>query len=79
MTSFTSNEFHEEHQGLFLLTSLKTWEFVVLLGKRKLSIDPCLEDRHACLDINSDQDHLILVNSFLGTDLHWILENDHKI
>jgi hypothetical protein len=66
----------KEHQGLFLLISPKTQEFIVSLMQCKLPIDPYLEDRHARLDINSDQDHLVLVNSILNTDPHWVLEND---
>jgi hypothetical protein len=76
ITSPSSDEFHEEHQGLFLFTSPKTQEFVVSLQRRKLPVDPCSEDKQAHLDTNSDQDHLDLVKLFLDTDPHWILEND---
>jgi hypothetical protein len=73
---FFSNEFHEEYQGLFLFTSLKIQEFGISSWQRKLPVDPCLEDRQARLDIDSDQNHLVLVNSVLDIDLHWVLEND---
>jgi hypothetical protein len=51
-------------------------EFVEPLRQRKLPVDPCSKDKHACLDNDSDQDHLDLVNSVLDTDPHWILENN---
>jgi hypothetical protein len=79
ITSSSSDEFHEEYQGLILLTSSKTQEFVEPSRQRKLPVDPYLEDRQACLDIDSDQDHLVFVNSFLDTDPHWVLENDFRM
>jgi hypothetical protein len=54
ITSSSSDEFHEEHQGLFLFISPKTPEFVVSLRRRKLPVDPCSEDKHARLDTDSD-------------------------
>jgi hypothetical protein len=72
----SSDEFHDEHQGLFLFTSPSTQEFFVSLRQRKLPVDPCLKDTEARLDTNSDQDHLDLVKSFLDIDSHWVLEND---
>jgi hypothetical protein len=76
ITSPFSDEFHQEHLGLFLFTSPRTQEFVVLLQQRKLPIDPCLEDKHARLDTDSDQCYLDLVKPFLDTNPHWVLKND---
>jgi hypothetical protein len=76
ITSPSSNEFHDEHQGLFLFTTPRTQEFVVSLQRRKLSVDPCSENKQARLDTDSDQDLLDLVKSFLDTDPHWVFEND---
>jgi hypothetical protein len=51
-------------------------EFVVLLRQRKLPVDLYLKDRQAHLDTDNDQGHLDLVNLFLDTDPHCVLEND---
>jgi hypothetical protein len=76
ITSPSSDEFHEEHQGLFLFTSPRTQEIIVLLRQRKLPADPYLKDKQALLDTDSNQDHLDLVKLFLDTNPHWVLEND---
>jgi hypothetical protein len=76
ITSPSSDDFYEEHQRRFPLTSPRTQEFVVSSRRHKLLIDPCLEDRQAHLDIDSNQDHLVLANLFLDIDPHWVLEND---
>jgi hypothetical protein len=56
---------------------LQLQEFVESSRQCKLPVDPCLEDRQTYLDIDSDQNHLFLMNLFINIDLHWILENDH--
>ena len=53
-----------------MITSLKTQEFIVSLQQRKLPIDPYSKDKQAHLDIDTNQDHLNLVKSFLNTDPH---------
>jgi hypothetical protein len=72
----SNDKFHEEHQGLFLFISPRTQEFIVLLWRHKLPIDPYSDDKHGRLNINSDQDHLDLVKLFLDTDLYWVIENN---
>jgi hypothetical protein len=79
ITSFSNEEFHEKHQGLFFLAPLRTQEFIESSRQCKPPVDPCLEDRHGCLDIGSDHDHLILVNAFLDSNPHWVFENDYRM
>jgi hypothetical protein len=61
-----------------MFISPRIQEFVVSL-QRKLLVDPFLEDKQACLDIDSDQDYLDLVKLFLDTIPHWVLENDFEM
>ena len=64
ITSPSNDEFHEEFQRLFLLTSPKTREFIEPSQQHKLPFDPCLEDRQTCLGIKNNEDHFVLVDSF---------------
>jgi hypothetical protein len=47
ITFSSSEKFHKEHQGLFLLTSPRTQKCVKPLQQYKLFIDPWLEDKQA--------------------------------
>jgi hypothetical protein len=59
--------------AMSFMTSIKDCFFLHLQElKNSLNrcVDLCLENRHIRLDINSDEDHLILVNLYLNIDSH---------
>jgi hypothetical protein len=67
---FLVTSFMYSIKEFLFLTSPRTRVFVESSPQCKLIVDPYLEDRHVCLDITNDEDHLILVSSFFYSDLY---------